>query len=139
MLARLFAFMLLLCPLLDGQQKPQPKAFKDCDKTARTQADLNECASSDAKSADDELNKTYQQLLKKATGDPVALQKIRAAQKAWVAFRDAQIAALYPSEDKQQYGSAFSMCADLDLANLTRQRTKMLKEMLNPVEGDVCH
>jgi len=58
-------------------------------------------------SADDELNKTYQQLLKKATGDPVALQKIRAAQKAWVAFRDAQIAALYPSEDKQQYGSAF--------------------------------
>ena len=139
MQARLFAFVLLLASLLDGQQKPQQKTFVDCDKAAQTQGDLTECGSNDYKSADDELNKTYQQLLKKAAGDPVALRKIRAAQKAWVAFRDAQIAALYPAENKQkEYGTVFPMCANLALADLTRQRTRMLKEMLNPVEGDVC-
>jgi hypothetical protein len=30
------------------------------------------------------------------------------------------------------------MCADLLLADLTRERTKMLKEMLDSGEGDVC-
>ena len=139
MQARRLAFILLLAPVLDGQQKPQQKTFVDCDKGAQTEGDLTECGSNDYKTADDELNKTYQQLLKKAAGNPVALRKIRAAQKAWVAFRDAQIAALYPAEDKQkEYGTVFPMCANLALADLTRQRTKMLKGMLNPVEGDVC-
>jgi len=128
---------LCIIPLLSGQQRQQ--SFTDCDKTAHTQADLTECGSNDYKSADDELNRTYQQLLKKAAGDPVAVQKISAAQRAWVAFRDAQIAALYPAEDKQkEYGTVFPMCANLALADLARERTKMLKRMLNPVEGDVC-
>ncbi|MGA9041007.1 MAG: lysozyme inhibitor LprI family protein [Terriglobales bacterium] len=124
-------------PLLSGQQQPQ--SFSDCDKTAHTQADLNECGSNDLKSADNELNRTYQQLLKKSAADQVATQKIKAAQRAWIAYRDAQIAALYPAEDKQkEYGTVFPMCADLALADLTRERTKILKKMLNPVEGDVC-
>jgi uncharacterized protein YecT (DUF1311 family) len=139
MQARVLIVMLALVPLLVGQQQGQPKTFEDCDKTAQTQADLPACGSTDYKSADDELNRTYQQLLKKAAGDPIAVQKIRAAQRAWVAFRDAQIAALYPAQDKQkEYGTVFPMCANLALADLTRQRTKMLKQMLNPVEGDVC-
>jgi uncharacterized protein YecT (DUF1311 family) len=135
---RLFAVILFFVPLLNGQQKPQPKTFEDCDKTAKTQVDLTECGSIDYKSANDELNRTYQQLLRKAGGDPAALQKIKAAQSAWLAFRDAQIAALYPAEDKQEYGTVFPMCVNLDLSDLTRQRTKMLDEMTNPVEGDVC-
>jgi uncharacterized protein YecT (DUF1311 family) len=91
------------------------------------------------KSADDELNAAYHQLLRKAAGDAVALRKIEAAQRAWIIFRDAQIAAFYPAEDKQrEYGSVSPMCADLLLADLTRERTKMLKEMLDSGEGDVC-
>ncbi len=139
MQARLVIATLFLAPLLIGQQQRQRKTFADCDKTAQTQADLTECGSTDYKGADDELNRTYQQLLKKAAGDPIAVQKIRAAQSAWVAFRDAQIAALYPGEDKQkEYGTVFPMCANLALADLTRERTKMLKHMLSPLEGDVC-
>ncbi len=46
--------------------------FKDCDKKAKTQAHLNECGSDAAKSADDELNRVYQQLLKKVAGDVCA-------------------------------------------------------------------
>jgi uncharacterized protein YecT (DUF1311 family) len=132
--------LMLFLPLLSfGQQPSQDKSFADCDKTAKTQADLTECGGSDYKRADDELNRTYQQLLKKAAGDPVAVEKIKASQRAWVAFRDAQIAALYPAEDKQrEYGTVFPMCADLALADLTRERTKMLERMLKPTEGDVC-
>jgi uncharacterized protein YecT (DUF1311 family) len=132
------AVAFLFVSLLSGQQQRKQR-FADCDKTALTQADLTECGNNDYKSADDELNRTYQQLLKKTAGDPVAAQKIRAAQRAWVAFRDAQIAALYPAEDKQkEYGTVFPMCANLALADLTRERTKMLTHMLNPAEGDVC-
>ena len=139
MQARLLIVTLFLVSPLVGQQKGQPKTFADCDKTAQTQADPTVCGSNDYKSADDELNSTYQQLLKKAAGGPVALQKIRAAQRAWVAFRDAQIAALYPAENKQkEYGTVFPMCANLALADLTKQRTAQLKQMLNRVEGDVC-
>lgn len=92
-----------------------------------------------SQSADNELNATYQQLLKRAAGNPRAVGKIKAAQRAWLIFRDAQIEAFYPADDKQkEYGTVFPMRADLLLADLTRQRTKMLKEMLNSVEGDVC-
>lgn len=139
MQGRLLAFTLLLVSLLNGQQKLKEKSFVDCDKTAQTQADLNECGNNDYQSADDELNRTYQQLLKKAASDPIAVRKIQAAQRTWIAFRDAQLAALFPAEDKQRdYGTVFPMCASLALADLTRERTKMLKQMLNPVEGDVC-
>ena len=71
--------------------------------------------------------------------DPIATKKIEASQQAWITFREAQIAAVYPAEDKREYGSVFPMCVDLLRAELIQQRTKMLKEMLNkPVEGDVC-
>ena len=132
----------LLC--LSCQEKSLTRRlFSDCDKKANTQADLTECAGNDLKSADDDLNAIYQQLLKKAAGNPVAVGKIKNAQTAWLAFRNAQIEAFYPAEDKQkEYGTVYPMCADLLLADLTRQRTKMLKEMLkemlNSVEGDVC-
>jgi len=129
---------LLLISVLSGQV-PNKNKFSDCDKAANTQADLTQCAGNDLKSADDELNAAYHQLLRKAAGDAVALRKIEAAQRAWIIFSDAQIAAFYPAEDKQrEYGSVSPMCADLLLADLTRERTKMLKEMLDSGEGDVC-
>lgn len=129
---------LLLFSMLSAQQR-KPQGFSNCDKTAQTQADLTQCAGDELKSADDELNRTYQELLKRAAGNRIAVQKIKVAQRAWVAFRDAQIAALYPAEDKQrEYGTVFPMCEDLALTDLTRERTRMLKAMLNIVEGDVC-
>ena len=133
--------ILILCfgIRLFGQQPASDKKFTDCDKTAKTQADLTECAGTDYKSADTELNRTYQKLLKKAAGDSIAVEKIKASQRAWIAYRDAQIAALYPAEDKQrEYGTVFPMCADLALADLTRERTKILRRMLSPTEGDAC-
>ncbi len=99
---------------------------------------MNDCAIRDDTTANDEMNSTYQQLLKRAASDPIAVKKIEASQQAWIAFREAQIAALYPAEDPMENGSAFTMCVNWLRADLTQQRTKMLKEMLKRAEGDVC-
>jgi len=137
--ARLFVILFIFVCLVAAQQNPKPDVFVECDKTAKTQADLNECARRDDASADEELKRTYQELLKRVVSDPIATKKIEAAQQAWITFREAQSAAVYPAEDKREYGSVFPMCANLLRADLIRQRTKMLKEMMKKaVEGDVC-
>jgi uncharacterized protein YecT (DUF1311 family) len=139
MRARLLVIPFVFVCLAATQQKPKRDAFVECDKTARTQADLNQCASRDDASADEELKRTYQELLKRVASDPIATKKIEASEQAWIAFREAQLAAVYPAEDKREYGSVFPMCVNLLRADLTRERTKMLKEMMRkPVEGDVC-
>ena len=137
--ARLLVILFVCVCLVAGQQKPKRDVFAECDKTAKTQSDLNVCAIHDDASADNEMNRTYKELLKRAASDPIAVQKIEAAQRAWITFREAQIAALYPAEDKMEYGTVFPMCVNWLRADLTHQRTKMLKDMLKkPVEGDVC-
>jgi hypothetical protein len=46
---------------------------------------------------------------------------------------------MYPHADKlHEYGMAYPMCVLLQKIELTRQRTKMLDKMLNPIEGDAC-
>ncbi|HYL15646.1 MAG TPA: lysozyme inhibitor LprI family protein [Terriglobales bacterium] len=117
-----------------AQSKESP-----CWKAARTQSEMNHCADLDAREAEVDLNHVYNQLLAKLKADKNATEKLRIAQRAWLAFRDAHMQELYPAEDKQaEYGTVFPMCADLALADLTRQRMKMLKQMLNHVEGEVC-
>ena len=75
------------------------------------QSEMNRCADLDARTADTDLNHVYQELLAKLKGDDNATKKLRAAQQAWIAFRDAHLQELYPAKDKQaEYGSIFPMC-----------------------------
>ena len=105
--------------------------YRSCSKQANTQHDMSVCANDEAKRVDDELNKVYKLLLSKVRGNPVATAKIRAAQKAWVAYRDAYIDAMYPAKDKQaEYGSIFPMEVDLLAAKLTRQQISALQDIL---------
>jgi uncharacterized protein YecT (DUF1311 family) len=92
---------------------------------------MRACASGEAERVDAELNSIYQRLLLKAGGRPAIVEKIRALQRAWAAYRDAYIEATYPAEDKQTaYGSIFPMEADLLRAKLTRQHIEALKDLL---------
>ena len=113
---------------------------KACMETATTQLEINQCASSHLKAADDELNRVYQAILNKYKDDREFLEKLRNAQRAWLAFRDAELAAKFPLEEKQHhYGSVYPMCANLFLAQWTRERVKQLREWLDGTEeGDVC-
>lgn len=113
---------------------------KECLEAATTQLALNQCATSNLKAADDELNRVYQAILRKYKDDREFLEKLHNAQRAWLAFRDAELEAKFPSEDKQyHYGSAYPMCANRFLAQRTEERIKHLREWLDGTEeGDVC-
>lgn len=106
---------------------------------AQSQMELNMTACEAVKKADAELNAVYTAILKKNAGDRPFIDKLKAAQRAWVTFRDAEMGARYPAEDKSAYGSAFNLCWCNALADLTKRRTADLKLWRDGIpEGDVC-
>lgn len=108
-----------------------------CDSPNQSQAGLNQCASNSATSADAELNRIYAKVLAANASDTAFLEKFKAAQRAWIVFRDAQIAARYPSP--ADYGSVLPMCESGEYEQLTRDRIKQLNAWITGTEeGDVC-
>lgn len=107
---------------------------------AQSQAELNREACAQYKVADDELNKIYAQILQEYKADAALVEKMRAAQRAWVAYRDAHLEAMYPAPNKSlAYGSAHPMCRCYALAEATRERAEVLRRWVDGVEeGDVC-
>lgn len=95
------------------------------------QSEMNRCADLDARVTDADLNHVYEDLLAKLKGNDNAIKKLRTAQRAWLAFRDAHMQELYPAEDKQaQYGSIFPMCYSQVITAMTKERTAQLRRML---------
>jgi uncharacterized protein YecT (DUF1311 family) len=68
----------------------RPYPVTDCGKFT-TQMDLNKCAMDNLKSADKALNDTYQTLMSKQD-DAASKQRLKAAQRAWIAYRDRECA-----------------------------------------------
>lgn len=111
-----------------GQSSEQ---YRTCSEKADTQAEMNACANQEAARIDGELNDVYRKLLSRAASQPKAVAKIKAAQRAWIAYRDAYMDAMYPAKDKQaEYGSIYPMEADLLRAKLTQRQVTALKELL---------
>lgn len=99
---------------------------------SQTQTEMNMMAAKDYLKADKALNAMYQKVLKKHAKDVVFIKSIKAAQKAWIVFRDAEMLAKYPHKDEAMYyGSMFGTLWNSDLEQLTEKRTKELKEYLN--------
>lgn len=73
--------------------------------------------------ADTELNQVYQKLL--ASRNPSGQKKLRAAQRAWIAFRDAE--AEFVRQDWEG-GNGQNAAVNSALATLTRERVRELKE-----------
>lgn len=108
-----------------------------CDSPDPSQTGLNQCATNSAKGADVELNWIYAKVLAANATDSAFLEKFKAAQRAWLVFRDAQIAARYPSP--ADYGSVLPMCESGEYEQLTRDRIKQLNAWMEGTEeGDVC-
>jgi len=105
----------------------------------QSQAERNMAACGAAKKADAELNAAYAGILKKMAGDTLFIEKLKVAQRAWVAFRDAELTARFPATDKSEYGTIYNLCYCTELAELTRRRTEQLKPWQDGVEqGDGC-
>jgi uncharacterized protein YecT (DUF1311 family) len=90
---------------------------------------------------DQELNQVYRAVLRRYKNHPVFLEKLEAAQRAWLTFREAQFRMRYPHDQdgKGGYGSVFPTCAAQYHAQLNRERIATLRQWLRGVqEGDVC-
>jgi uncharacterized protein YecT (DUF1311 family) len=98
------------------------------DTSNMSQQQLNQCAAKQMEAADSKLESLLRQL---------GIRKDDPAQKAWEAYRDAQLAALYPPEDVGEFGSVYPMCYAILRKVLTEGRIRDLKS-LTTKEGDAC-
>lgn len=107
---------------------------------SQTQAVMNRGACAEYAKADAELNTIYQQILRERKADALFTGKMRAAQRAWIAYRDAHLAALYPAANsRREYGSIYPACRCTALAETTKLRTEELRRWTdNAAEGDAC-
>jgi uncharacterized protein YecT (DUF1311 family) len=105
--------------------------YRTCNDSAKTQTEMHVCASEEAARVDAKLNDLYRTLLKAASTERSAVRKIRAAERAWVTYRDAYIDAMYPAPDKQaEYGSIYPTEVNLLRAKLTQEHVEALKQLL---------
>jgi uncharacterized protein YecT (DUF1311 family) len=94
---------------------------------AQTQAAMNAEARADFVRADADLNKTYKAVLAKL-GDTDSKQKLREAQRAWLASRDAEAAR---AAKEAEGGSMAPTLRYEAMTDLTQKRIKELKAMLD--------
>ena len=97
---------------------------------AQTQFEMNEAEAKNYDKADAELNRVYAKLIKKLDKEGVA--KLKKSQRAWIAFRDADMAF---AADSARGGSMSPMLYSGAGAQLTKERTKDLNGYLEEYGG----
>jgi uncharacterized protein YecT (DUF1311 family) len=124
-------------PLMQEDYSKLCKGWKD--RSEITQTEMTICAAEEAKAAEAELEQRYQDLLTGVRQLPSdvkapeldmssAIENIKAAQSAWVRYRDAYIDATFPLENKQQeYGTAYSMRVSGIRAEMAREQLRHIK------------
>jgi len=113
-------FLLMVFPLgvgtTFGQQKKPPCS------NANTQAEMNQCAGNEYKTADAALNRVYQQLVAMLEAEEKA--GLKEAQTAWLKYRDTNCDFV---ANQYKGGSIRPMILGLCLADVTRNRTAELR------------
>ncbi|WP_217573107.1 lysozyme inhibitor LprI family protein [Mesorhizobium sp. GbtcB19] len=104
-----------------------PAAFaEDCDRNDDSQSMMNICADADYQAADAKLNAAYKNVVSR--NDQASNKLLQTAQRAWIAFRDAECA--YSTADSEG-GSIHPMEVSQCLTKLTTERTKQLSSDAN--------
>ena len=88
--------LLVALSLIGGATASVARAAGECDSPGLSQAELNECYGNAYKKADAELNILYGQITARLKDDKATAKLLVAAQRAWVAFRDAECNFLRP-------------------------------------------
>jgi uncharacterized protein YecT (DUF1311 family) len=106
----------------------------------RSQSNMYDGACAKYKRTDAELNRIYQKIMRDYAGDKNFIQKMKIAQRAWIAFRDAHLDSVYPEPDAlAHYGNVNPMCRCVILESVTRDRINSLVGWVDGAqEGDVC-
>jgi uncharacterized protein YecT (DUF1311 family) len=107
---------------------------------SQTQAGMNKEAAAAYKNTDKKLNDVYQKIIKLYSANDLFIKNLKAAQRIWLQYRDAQIELRYPKENEDYYGSSLPMCKLNYSAELTNVRAKELEEWIKePAEGEICN
>jgi uncharacterized protein YecT (DUF1311 family) len=108
--------------------------------SAQTQLQMNEQAGNSYTKAEQELNDIYQKILKEYSADTSFISRLKAAERLWIKFRDAELEMRFPPGPDKYYGSVLPMCKMGYLEKLTRDRIKTLKVWTEGIkEGDACN
>jgi uncharacterized protein YecT (DUF1311 family) len=102
----------------------------DCS-NANTQTEMNQCAAAQYQAADKKLNETWEQALKRASGNQQAL--LKKAQLAWISLRDADCAFLASGAEG---GSMQPMLISQCMTDKSVEREAFLASLLQCEDGD---
>lgn len=107
---------------------------------SQNQMQLNQQADAQYQKAEKEINAVYQKIIKEYSSDTEFIKNLRASQRLWIQFRDAEVKVRYPEREQGYYGSFFPVCYSNYLTQLTKERTKTLELWLTGLEGegDAC-
>lgn len=106
---------------------------------SQSQSELSRTSMQSLQKADKDLNSIYQKILTNYKSDAPFIKNLKAAQKVWIQFRDAEVKMKYPDRGPGYYGSSLPMCKADYQAALTLDRINTLKQWIDGVEeGDVC-
>jgi len=105
----------------------------DCE-NASDQATMNQCAAQQNAAADKELNALYQQITSRFKSNPDGKKQLVGAQRAWVAFRDAECRF---SASGVEGGSVYPLIYGNCTTELTKARVQTFKQYLKCQEGDL--
>ncbi|WP_020174304.1 lysozyme inhibitor LprI family protein [Methyloferula stellata] len=126
-----FAFIGFLTALPLG-----PAQATDCSPNGqRDQTTMNICANESYMKADAELNSLYKQISERLKGDADTLKLLVGAEKAWLAFRDAECT--FAASGVAQ-GTVYPMIMSECKEGVTSKRVEVLKYYLKCEEGDLC-
>lgn len=119
---KIYSVAAIIAFCLIGTLHPQKAKAQDVDcKHDETQMALNICSYREYQAADAELNRVYRQVLARNARFATS---IRAAQRAWIVFRDKECA--IPAL-QYQGGSIAPLEINTCNADLTRERTQHLR------------
>jgi uncharacterized protein YecT (DUF1311 family) len=99
----------------------------------QTQNGLNACADAAYRKADAALNAAYKEIIRRLKGDAAATKLLVTAQKAWIAYRDAECDF---ASSANAGGSIYPMVYSICLEAATKERTRELGEFLKCGDGD---
>jgi uncharacterized protein YecT (DUF1311 family) len=105
----------------------------DCE-NATDQATMNQCAAQQNAAADKELNALYQQITTRLKAEPERKKLLVGAQRAWVAFRDAECKF---SASGVEGGSVYPLIYSSCTTDLTKARVQTFRNYLKCQEGDL--
>ncbi len=106
-------------------------AWADDCSNANTKTEMNQCAAAQYQAADKKLNETWQQALKRASGQQQEL--LKKAQQAWISLRDADCAFLASGAEG---GSMQPMLISQCMTDKSVEREAFLASLLQCEDGD---